>query len=447
MKNIDMTEGNISRKIVQFAIPLILGNILQQMYVFFDTMFVGRYIGTSGLAALGAVEWIVFIIISGAQGFTQGFSIEIAQGTGKKDNQIINKSICNSLILCLSLSIFITIIGLLCGKKLLIGLNTPDEIIELSWIYLKLIICGLIITMFYNMLAGILRSIGNSVVPLKALIISSFANIAMDYIFIYILHLGVVGAALGTLLAQLLALIYCGIHTIKVCKGYFAKSDWLVDFREIFILLKLGIPLCFQNIVIGIGGVAVQAVINSYGTIFISAYTAANKLYGLLEIAASGLGGAVSTFVGQNKGANNYLRVKNGFRISILFAVILGSVMSCIMFLGGESILRLFLGTDDANMSAIKIGKEFLNVLAMFFSLLYILYVLYAVIQGLGKTVISLISSFAQLFMRIFCAYFLTARFGYYAFFYGEILAWVGSNSILYIAYILKMRRWRTECK
>lgn len=446
MKNIDMTEGRIVNKIIRFAIPLILGNILQQMYVFFDTLFVGRYIGTNGLAAVGAVEWIVYIIISGAQGFTQGFSIDIAQEAGKKNDDLLNKSIGNSIALSLLLSIAITIVGMFVGKSLLVKLNTPSEIIELSWTYLKIIIIGLTVTMLYNMVAGILRSVGNSLVPLKALILSSFANIILDYIMIYLLHWGVTGAALGTVIAQMAALVYCGIFTQKVCKLRYKKIIDNIDLQAMCLLLRFGIPLCFQNIVIGIGGIAVQAVINTYGTIFISAYTAANKLYGLLEIAASGLGGAVSTFVGQNKGANNYIRVRDGFRVSIILAIILGTMMSVSMFWGGESILRLFLGADDGgNRYAIKIGKEYLNILALFFSLLYILYVLYAAIQGLGKTVISMISSFAQLFMRVFCAYVLTKKMGYYAFFIGEILAWVGSNSILYIAYVVKMKRWRKK--
>ena len=441
---IDMTEGKISSNIIKFAIPIILGNILQQMYVFFDTLFVGRYIGTSGLAALGTVEWIVFIIISGAQGFTHGCAIDIAHSTGKKEQNLIDESIGNSVTLCSFISLLLMVIGLVMGRKLLMLLNTPIDVIDLSWDYLRILIIGLVVTMFYNLFAGMLRSSGNSIIPLKALVLSSFVNIALDYILIVFMKFGVRGAATATVLAQACSMLYCRKHVSQILKVSKKMIVERFNPNKICGLLKLGIPLCFQNVVIGIGGVAVQAVINGYGTIFIAAYTAANKLYVLLEIAASGLGGAVSTFVGQNKGADNYSRVKRGFYISLLFAMVMGAAMSGIMAGFGEIILKMFLGGENVvNMDALKIGKEFLNILAMFFPLLYILYVLYAVIQGLGKTTVSMFASFAQLFMRIICAYFLTQKIGYTAFFIGEVLAWIGSDSMLYVAYLIKMKKWR----
>ncbi|WP_022762264.1 MATE family efflux transporter [Butyrivibrio sp. AD3002] len=447
MKTIDMTEGKIATKLTKFAIPLIAGNILQQMYVFFDTLFVGRYIGTNGLAALGTVEWIVFIIISGAQGFTQGFSIDIAQSAGKKDRKTLEEAIEGSINVCVLLSITITAVGLILGKGLLRLLNTPDEIIGLSWSYLRILILGIAITTFYNMFSGILRSYGNSVTPLNALILSSIVNIILDFLFIYYFKLGVVGAAVATLLAQLSSLIYCTKYVVKIFGDDKLHFSFNVNPRKMYELIKLGVPLCFQNIVIGIGGVAVQAVINTYGAVFIAGYTAANKLYGLLEIGAWGLNGAVGTFVGQNKGANNYRRVNKGFRISVVMAIVMGAFMSGIMLGLGEPILRLFLEQEGTvNMSTITIGKEFLNFLAAFFPLLYILYVLYAVVQGMGNTFMSMISSFAQLFMRIACAYLLTSKIGYYGFFVGEVMAWVGSNLMLYLAYRIKMKKWRLEC-
>lgn len=447
MNNIDMTEGRIATKLTRFALPLIAGNILQQMYVFFDTLFVGRYIGTNGLAALGSVEWLVFIIISGAQGFTQGFSIDIAQNTGKKDKKALEEAIENSITVSILLSVFITIVGLLCGNGILRLLNTPSDVIGLSWSYLRILILGMTITIFYNMFSGILRSYGNSVVPLKALILSSCVNIVLDFLFIYYFKLSVVGAAIATILAQLSSLIYCGIYVTKIFADDGVHYSFRFDIKKIVGLLKLGFPLCFQNIVIGIGGVAVQAVINTYGAVFIAGYTAANKLYGLLEISAFGLNGAVGTFVGQNKGANNYSRVNKGFKISIVMAIALGAVMSGIMLGLGEPILYLFLGNDGvANVNTIAVGKQFLDFLAMFFPLLYILYVLYAVVQGMGNTFMSMISSFAQLFMRILCAYVLTRYIGYYGFFVGEVLAWVGSNSMLYVAYKIRMKEWKVKC-
>lgn len=448
--NIDMTVGKPISCIIRFMLPLLAGNILQQLYVFFDTMIVGNYVGIKGLAALGATEWLIFMIVSGAQGITHGFSIDMAQSIGKKDEIELRKCIAQSTILSIIISLCITIIGISFSKYILLYMNTPEEIVTLSIQYINIIYFGLIISVFYNLIASILRAFGDSVTPLKALIRASVINIILDYFFVACLNWGVRGAASATIIAQAFSFIYCLKKLSRNSILHFTYQDFKIDYKKCWNLLKLGIPLGMQNVIIGAGGVVVQTIINGYGTVFIAAYTAANKLYVLLEIGASSLGSAMATYMGQNIGAGDINRVRKGMKVSILLSITVAYIMSFIMLVFGKIVLACFISAETTvEGSAIAIGYQFLIVLSIFFPLLYILYVLYAGVQGMGYTFLSMISSIAQLVMRILCAIFLTRIIGYYGFFWGEIFAWIGSDIILLIAYfggIKKQNKLKSYC-
>ena len=447
-KNIDMTVGKPISCITKFMLPLLAGNILQQLYVFFDTMIVGNYVGINGLAALGATEWLIFMIVSGAQGITHGFSIDMAQSIGKKDEIELRKCIAQSTVLSIIISLFITIIGINFSKYILLYMNTPEEIVTLSCQYINIIYFGLIISVFYNLAAAILRAFGDSVTPLKALIRASAINIILDYIFVACLNLGVRGAASATIIAQAFSFVYCLNKLSKNSILHFTYQDFKIDYKKCWNLLKLGIPLGMQNVIIGAGGVVVQTIINGYGTVFIAAYTAANKLYVLLEIGASSLGSAMATYMGQNIGAGDINRVRKGMKVSILLSITVAYIMSLIMLVFGKIILACFISAEvTVEISAIAIGYQFLIVLSIFFPLLYVLYVLYAGVQGMRYTFLSMISSIAQLVMRILCAIFLTRIIGYYGFFWGEIFAWIGSDIILLIAYFSGVKKIQIKLK
>ena len=345
-KNIDMTVGKPISCITKFMLPLLAGNILQQLYVFFDTMIVGNYVGINGLAALGATEWLIFMIVSGAQGITHGFSIDMAQSIGKKDEIELRKCIAQSTVLSIIISLFITIIGINFSKYILLYMNTPEEIVTLSCQYINIIYFGLIISVFYNLAAAILRAFGDSVTPLKALIRASAINIILDYIFVACLNLGVRGAASATIIAQAFSFVYCLNKLSKNSILHFTYQDFKIDYKKCWNLLKLGIPLGMQNVIIGAGGVVVQTIINGYGTVFIAAYTAANKLYVLLEIGASSLGSAMATYMGQNIGAGDINRVRKGMKVSILLSITVAYIMSLIMLVFGKIILACFISAE-----------------------------------------------------------------------------------------------------
>ena len=435
------TEAMISveptNEILGFAFPLILGNVFQQLYTFIDTIIVGKMIGLEALAAVGTTEWISFLMFGMIQGTTQGFSVYIAQKFGAADYKLMRKGIINSFYLSAICSIIFLTIGQGLLGVVLKMLKTPDTILEIAMCYLSVLYYGIPISFMYNLLASILRALGNSHTPLMAITISSGVNIVLDYLFVIWFNAGVFGVALGTVLAQLIATIIC----IYKLKGYIVlrfESDERLFSKDICKeQLRLGIPMGLQNIITSIGGLVVQTVVNSFGVVFIAAHTAATKLYGLLETAASSYGYAVSTFVGQNYGAKRLGRVRQGMISASAIGVISALFMSAIMILEGYKILMLFISGNVENVrDALLIGSEYLKILAMFFPLLYLLYIWRACIQGMGNTFLPMLSSVLQLIMRVFCALILTQYVGNQGIFWGEVLAWVAADVFLLICYI-----------
>ncbi|MDE5717029.1 MAG: MATE family efflux transporter [Lachnospiraceae bacterium] len=438
----DMTRGNPFGLLFGFAFSMMIGNVFQQLYTFVDAMIVGKYLGVTALAALGATEWLVFVMFGCVQGITQGFSISIAKRFGSHDEEELKRDMGGSILLCLVLSILFTVIGLALCKPALRLLHTPQDMIGMAQIYLRTLYGGVCISFCYNILAAFLRALGDSRTPLIAVSIASVCNIALDFLFVVILHLGVFGAASATLLSQFVSAGYC---LWAVGRGGFIMPD-LADFvvkpDRVRRLLGLGIPMGLQNVITGLGGVAVQSVVNSFGTIFVAGFTAANKLYGLLETAAVSYSYAVVSYTGQNAGAGDYGRVKKGFGAACVLGILTSGVMSIVMLTFGESILECFLsGEEKVLIETLTVGCTFLKILAAFFWLLYLLYIIRACVQGMGNTLLPMCSSFLQLAMRVGCAFFLTGRIGQAGVFWGEICAWFLADLFLCLCLLWVYRR------
>lgn len=442
METKNMTVGNPGKQIIFFAMPLMIGNVFQQLYTFVDTMVVGKALGINALAALGATEWLTFMLFGSVQGLIQGFSVVMAQRFGANDNMGLKNSVVNAIYLSLVIAILFTFAGLSMIVPVLEMLETPNEIIGLSIKYLRILYMGIPITITYNLLAAILRSLGNSKTPLKAMTIASIVNIILDLLFVFVLKWGIEGAAIATLLAQVLSAIFCFLKLRKVELLRFQKKDLFLDRQLCGKQLKIGVPMGLQNMITAIGGLIVQIVINGFGILFIAGFTAANKLYGRLEIAASSYGYAMTTYTGQNMGAKNYKRIRKGLLIANAIGVITAFIMSAIMLLGGKTILGCFLTGDEEKINAIiKIGYQFLFILAIFFPLLYILYIVRSCIQGMGNTVLPMVSSIIQLLMRTGCALILPLYIGQNGVFWGEIFAWTGADIFLMLSYFHLIRK------
>ena len=312
----DMTKGSPAKLILLFAVPLMLGNIFQQLYTMVDTIVVGQVAGVQALAALGAVEWIMWMVLGVSTGVTQGFSILISQHYGARKWKQLKKTVAHSYVLTTITAVLLFLTSQIFAHWILSFLNTPDNIIEMSLLYLRIVFCGIPVVAAYNVFAGVLRSLGNSRTPLVAMVIAAGINIILDLIFVAGFHMGVAGAALATVIAQCFSALYCFIIVRKIEIVHITKDDFRAVPGLNRELLSLGTPILFQDVIISLGGLAVQFVVNGYGFLFVAGFTATNKLYGILEMAAISYGYAIITYVGQNLGAGQISRIKKGVHIS-----------------------------------------------------------------------------------------------------------------------------------
>ena len=439
----DMTKGSPAKLILFFAVPLMLGNIFQQLYTMVDTIVVGQIAGVQALAALGAVEWIMWMVLGVSTGITQGFSILISQYYGAKKWDALKKTVAHSYLLTAVTAILLLIVSQLTARWILVFLNTPDNIIGMSLIYLRIVFCGIPIVAAYNILASVLRALGNSRTPLIAMIIASFINVILDILFVAVLHWGVAGAALATVIAQTFSAFYCflvvrKIEIVHTCREDFAKIPGLN--RKLF---ALGAPILFQDVIISVGGLAVQFVINGYGFLFVAGFTATNKLYGVLEMAAISYGYAIVSYVGQNLGAGEIRRIKKGVRASTVLAFLTSAVISILMFLFGKILLSMFISGDPEQAGQVlAIAWHYLSVMASCLCILYFLYVYRSALQGLGNTMIPMLSGIVEFFVRVGVALLLPRLIGQNGIFYAEIAAWTGAVILLVSSYYVSIRKY-----
>lgn len=439
----DMTKGSPAKLILFFAVPLMLGNIFQQLYTMVDTIVVGQIAGVQALAALGAVEWIMWMVLGVSTGITQGFSILISQHYGAKKWDALKKTVAHSYLLTAVTAVLLLIVSQLTARWILVLLNTPDNIIGMSLIYLRIVFCGIPIVAAYNILASVLRALGNSRTPLIAMIIASFINVILDILFVAALHWGVAGAALATVIAQTFSAFYCflvvrKIEIIHTCREDFAKIPGLN--KKLF---ALGAPILFQDVIISVGGLAVQFVINGYGFLFVAGFTATNKLYGVLEMAAISYGYAIVSYVGQNLGAGEIRRIKKGVRVSTVLAFFTSAVISILMFLFGKILLSMFISGDPEQAGQVlAIAWHYLSIMASCLCILYFLYVYRSALQGLGNTMIPMLSGIVEFFVRVGVALLLPRLIGQNGIFYAEIAAWTGAVILLVSSYYVSIRRY-----
>lgn len=433
----NMTEGSPSSLIFSFALPLMVGNIFQQLYTVVDTMVVGKALGVSALAALGASDWLNWMMLGIIQGFTQGFGILMAQEFGAGRHENLRKSVGNAAVLSLLSSIVLLGIGQMLARPVINLLQTPPEILRNTLLYLRIMYMGVPIVMAYNLLASVLRALGDGRTPLHAMIVAALTNIVLDMLFVLVFRLGIAGAAVATLIAQLISSFFCLYHIRKIELLRLTASDFSLQERRLPLrLLMLGFPMAFQNAVISIGGMIVQFVVNGFGVIFIAGFTATNKLYGVLEVAATSYGYSMVTYAGQNLGAGRTDRIRKGVKAAILIALVTSVIIALLMLSAGKIILGWFIsGTPEEFEQTLQIAYYYLAVMSVFLPVLYILHITRSAIQGMENTVLPLVSGIAEFVMRALTAVFLPLLIGENGIFYAEIMAWTGATVILVISY------------
>ena len=438
----DMTTGKPLPLIVSFALPLMVGNIFQQLYTVVDTMVVGKALGVDALAALGATDWLYWMILGMVQGVTQGFGILMAREFGAKQFESLRNVVGSSASLSVICAGVFLVAGLGAAKPMLVLMNTPAEILDWSLMYLQIMFCGIPIVMAYNLLACILRSLGDGKTPLNAMILASLTNIGLDLLFVLVFHWGIAGAAAATLIAQAVSSLFCLYRIRQIPFMGLNREHYTLKLDMAKRLMSLGSPMAMQNAIIALGGMIITAVVNGYGVAFIGGFTASNKLYGVLEIAATSYGYAMITYVGQNLGAGNISRIRKGMRCAIIVAVATSLLIMTVMLIFGKQIVGAFIsGTPDEILKATNVGYVYLVYMSVCLPVLYILHVTRSAVQGMGNTVLPMVSGIAEFIMRTGGVLLLPILMGEQGIFLAEISAWIGADMILIPSYFITMKQ------
>lgn len=438
----NMTKGKPLKLILIFALPLMAGNIFQQLYTVTDTAIVGKALGVNALAALGVVDWLNWMMLGIVQGITQGFSILISQKFGLGDYKQMRQIVANSCLMATTLSIILCILAELLITQSVHLLRCPVEIMHYAVNYLRVMFIGIPVMMAYNMASAILRALGDSKNPLYAMVYASLTNIVLDILFVLFFKWGVQGAALATIIAQICATLYCLRKINEIDLLNLTKKDFVANITYIKHLTKLATPMAFQNTIIAIGGMIVQVVVNGFGVAFIAGFTATTKLYGILEVAATSYGYAMVTYTGQNIGAGEKERVEKGVRAGLIIGIITSLVISFLMFTCGKLILSCFISTNETNGPlALEIAYDYLKIMSTFLPILYILHIIRSSIQGMGNTVIPMISGIFELIMRSASSLILPILFGESCIMLAEVSAWTGADLILIPGYLKEKKK------
>ena len=438
----DMTAGSPLKLIISFALPLMAGNIFQQLYTVVDTMVVGKALGVDALAALGATDWLYWLWLGMIQGVTQGFGILMAREFGAKQFESLRSVVGSSMSLSALSALLLLILGQIAAEPILVLLNTPPEIMDGSLLYLRIMFLGIPIVMAYNLLATILRSLGDGQTPLYAMIVASISNIILDLIFVLVFHWGIAGAAIATLVAQGISSVYCLLKIKKIEFLTLHKSHFTLKPALAGRLLSLGSPMAAQNAIIAVGGMIIQGIVNGYGVAFIGGFTAANKLYGVLEIAATSYGYAMITYVGQNLGAGKIDRIRAGMKWATTVALATSALIAAVMLVFGQHIVGAFIsGTPEEVTAATQVGFTYLSIMSICLPILYILHVSRSAVQGMGNTVLPMVSGIAEFIMRTGGVLLLPALIGENGIFIAEVSAWLGADLILVPSYFIMIKR------
>ena len=439
-KTRDMTTGSPTRHLILFTLPIMAGNAFQQLYSLVDSFVVGQ-VSVDALTAVASAGWLDWLIMSVAMGLAQGFGIQIAQSFGAGDHSELHRAVGQSLLLSAITVVTVEIIAQAFLWPMLVMMDMPEQTIRMTESYLRIIYAGIPLVMGFNLFAGFLRAVGNSTTPLLAMVAASVTNIVLDVLFVMGFGWGVEGAAIATMSGQGLSCIICLIAIIRTPVMHISRKDLNFDGKMCVRLMKLGIPIAFQNLIISVGGLALQRMVNTFRYAFVAGFNTASRLVGLIELAGSSLGNAVGTFAGQNLGAGRLDRVKLGMRRAAQLGVLLGVIVAAVMILFGEGLLSLFLTDVDAVKVAetLDVAYLYLVVMSCGLPMLYLLFGYRTTLQGIGDTFIPMVSGFVELVMRILCAVVLPLFLGEWGIYLSEIAAWVGAAVLLIWGYYYRM--------
>ncbi len=399
MNAIDLTKGKPIKQILLFSLPLVLGTLFQQLYSFMDTIMVGRFIGEDALAGVGATYSLHFLILGFVQGACVGLGIPLAQAIGSKDNNEFKKYFWNGTWICCLMAIVLTLITVLTSSLLLKIIKTPENIFSQANIYIKILFLGIPASILYNFCAGVLRAYGDSKRPFYFLLVSSFLNIFLDYIFIVPLSMGVAGAAIATVFSQLVSGLL-NLYWIVRKTGLLTNSKNMLafSFEHIKKLCIISFPMGFEYSISAIGAVIMQGAINSFGSVVIAGQTSGEKIRQMFTLPMESVGMGIATYAGQNLGAKRYDRIKEGLRAGITIQWTYCIFAWVVIFFGKNLFTYMVLGESTSDTALISV--EYLSVISIFFFIHGALMIFRNTLQGMGYSLHAVLSGVGELIGR-----------------------------------------------
>ena len=384
-----MTEGSISGKMLRFAAPVFVGNLFQQLYNVADALIVGNFVGSGALAAVSATGNLVFMLVSFFVGVSMGAGVVISRYFGARDEEKMRRAVHTAASFNMLAAAMLTLAGTTLTPWLLRLMGTPEDVMALSVTYIRIYFAGSIGMVMYNSFCGIMRSVGDSRTPLLFLVISSLLNVALDLVFVAALKMSVAGAALATILSQIVSALLCAHRLMRSRESHrLVLRELCLDREMLGLIVRYGLPTGMQNSVIAIANVVVQSHVNSFGTMAVAGCGAYSKIEGFAFLPITSFQMALTTFVGQNLGAGEHERARKGARFGILCSLAAAELVGVAVCLGAPLLLRAF----TAEPEAVAFGVSRARVCSVFFFLLAASHCLSAVLRGAGKANIPMLA-------------------------------------------------------
>ncbi len=435
-KQTDMTEGRPLGLLIGFALPLSASSALQLLYNLADAAVVGRLIGVSAFAAVGAAGFFYWMLFSTMLGLTHGFGTIMAQRFGARDGEGLRRAFASALLLSLGLGALFSLVSMALTAPLLRLLRTPAEILPDTAAYLRVMLGGLSVTFAYNLLGAAFRAVGDSRTPLAALILACTLNIALDVLLVRATALGVTAVALSTVLAQCVACGWCAVKLRRIEALRLGRADIRLDRAATRALLRLGAPMGARNCVISLGGLAIQFAVNGYGTVVIAGVAAAKRLYGLIEIFGGGFEGAIATFTAQNYGAQKAARIREGVRQARDLLLLGACIAIALLIPLGRSVLSLFIDPADPHAAAVlDAATGQLYAMLALLPGLYLLLMYRAALQGIGNAWAPMASGFVELGMRLLAVLLLPPLLGVPGAYLAEAAGWPVAAALVMLVF------------
>ena len=436
----DMTHGSPVRLLLGFWFPLLLGNLFQQVYNLADSVIVGRYVGVKAFAGVSATGSLNFLIIGLLLGMCSGCAIPVAQAFGENDPHKMRRYFANAIYLCGGIALVMSVTTALLARSILNWIGTPEDILDEAYHYIVFIFAGMLATMLYNLGSGVLRAVGNTRTPLFFLILSCAINVALDLLFVVVFKLGVSGAALATVSAQLLSGVLCmwvifGRYDVLRIRG----DEWQPDADCIRDLAGIGLPMGLQFSITAIGSLILQTAVNGLGSDAVAAIGAGGKVYTLFCCPFEAIGATIATWCGQNLGARRIDRVRSGVRDALMLMTVYALLSLLLAQFAGEALLRLFI--TDGNEAIIANAMKHLTMVVRFFIPLMCIFVFRNSLQGLGYSRLAMFAGLFEMAGRTFVAFYMVKRLGFDGAILANPAAWIMANLLLIPAYLHTIHR------